>query len=343
MVGLPTNKAMRMLESGTTRFGEAAEYQCAFGGIGFKLTVTGSGNFNARLTWKNLHHLQVLRGYENLARIAYISLPPSRCFVSFPTGEARLIYDGIELQPGDLVFHRRGERMHQRTAGNSRWGLMSLPPTQLAHYRNSPNGRKIISPPVGRVLRPQRVAATRLLRAHAKVCYLAEAKDKSFAQPEAATLEHELLDALADCLRVEDMSDKWVTRRRRADIMSRFEDALTATDRQFTIPGLCAAIGVRERTFRVCCNEFLGMNPTRYVLLRRMNMARAALRRADPKTVSVAEIARSCQFSELGRFAVTYRTVFGELPSATLRSTPGQVELIGNMPRVRHWRVVDHR
>ena len=228
MAGLPTNKAMRMLESGTTRFGDADEYPCAFGGIGFKLTVTGSGDFNARLTWKNLHHLQVLRGYENLARIAYISLPPSRCFVSFPTSEAPLIYDGIELHPGDLVFHSRGERMHQRTVGNGRWGLMSLPPTQLAHHRNSPNGRKIISPPVGRVLRPQRVAATRLLRAHAKACHLAEAKDKSFGQPEAMTLEHELLDALVDCLRAEDMSDKWVTRRRRADTMSRFEDALTA-------------------------------------------------------------------------------------------------------------------
>ena len=320
MAGLPTNKAIRMLESGTTRFGDADEYPCAFGGIGIKLTVTGSGDFNARLTWKNLHHLQVLRGYENLARIAYISLPPSRCFVSFPTSEARLIYDGIELHPGDLVFHSRGERMHQRTVGNGRWGLMSWPPTQLAH---SPNGRKIISSPVGRVLRPQRVAARRLLRAHAKACHLAGAKDKSFGQPEAMTLEHELLDALVDCLRAEDISDKWVTRQRRADTMSRFEDALTADiSRQLTMPALCAAIGVRERTFRVCCHEFLGMNPTRYVLLRRMNLARAALRRADPKTVSVAEIARSCQFSELGRFAVTYRTVFGELPSATLRSTP---------------------
>jgi len=37
---------------------------------------------------------------------------------------------------------------------------------------------------------------------------------------------------------------------------------------------------------------------------------------------SVAEIARSCQFLELGRFAVTYRTIFGELPSTTLQRDP---------------------
>jgi hypothetical protein len=49
-------------------------------------------------------------------------------------------------------------------------------------------------------------------------------------------------------------------------------------------------------------------------------MVRSALRRADPETASVAEIARDHQFLELGRFAVVYRTVFGEMPSSTLRS-----------------------
>ena len=85
------------------------------------------------------------------------------------------------------------------------------------------------------------------------------------------------------------------------------------------MPALCSAVGVPERTLRVCCTEFLGMSPTRYLLLRRLNMARSALRRADPATASVAEIARIYQFHEPGRFAVTYRTVFGEMPSTTLR------------------------
>jgi transcriptional regulator GlxA family with amidase domain len=88
---------------------------------------------------------------------------------------------------------------------------------------------------------------------------------------------------------------------------------------QLNIPALCSAIGVPERTLRVCCTEFLDMSPARYLLLRRLNMVRSALRRADPETESVAEIARSCQFQEPGRFAVTYRTIFGEMPSSTLR------------------------
>jgi hypothetical protein len=48
-------------------------------------------------------------------------------------------------------------------------------------------------------------------------------------------------------------------------------------------------------------------------------MVRLALLRADPETTSVKEIARNHQFLELGRFAVVYRAVFGELLSFTLR------------------------
>jgi transcriptional regulator GlxA family with amidase domain len=99
-----------------------------------------------------------------------------------------------------------------------------------------------------------------------------------------------------------------------------FEDALTAhIGPRLNMSALCSEIGVPERTLRVCCTEFLGMSPIRYFLMRRLNMARSALRRADPATASVAEIARIHQFQEPGRFAVTYRTVFGEMPSTTLR------------------------
>jgi transcriptional regulator GlxA family with amidase domain len=72
----------------------------------------------------------------------------------------------------------------------------------------------------------------------------------------------------------------------------------------------------------MCCAEFLGVSPTRYLLLRRLNKARSALRRADPSTATVAEVARNYQFLELGRFAVTYRATFGESPSTTLQRSP---------------------
>ena len=49
------------------------------------------------------------------------------------------------------------------------------------------------------------------------------------------------------------------------------------------------------------------------------HLARRALMMATPATVTVAAIAMDHGFWELGRFATTYRSLFGESPSATLR------------------------
>jgi AraC-like DNA-binding protein len=316
----------RMAENGTATFANPDDYQAGIGDASVNLIVTGGGDFNARLTWLNLRRFHVLRASENLPRIAFISLSPAQVFVSFPASAGPpLTYGGLGLQFGDVVFHSRGERMHQRTNGESQWGLISLPPEQLAACGKALTGLKIVSPPAGRVLRPSRSAAVRLLRLHSKACRLAETRQKLVANPEVArALEQELLHALINCLTADDANGNLKTSRHHADIMARFEDALTAHS-SLNMPALCSAIGVPERTLRVCCTEFLGMSPTRYLCLRRLNRARSALRRADPATASVAEIARIHQFREPGRFAVTYRTVFGEMPSSTLRRAPTEL------------------
>ena len=85
---------------------------------------------------------------------------------------------------------------------------------------------------------------------------------------------------------------------------------------------LCARIGVTERILRSCCTEFLGIASSRYVLMRRLEQARRALRDADPEIVNVAEVAQRCGFPEAARFAAAYRGTFGETPSTTLRRVP---------------------
>jgi AraC-like DNA-binding protein len=316
-----------MVESAALTFSDPDGYAAGFDDIRINLTITGSGDFNARLTRLKLQQLEVHRCYESLPRIAYISLPPEQIFVSFPVGigvAASQISNGFALRNGDLVFHSRGERTYQRSNGACQWGLISLSPEQLAICSKALTGQSISSPRAGTILRPSRAEVSRFQRLFAQACRLAESGHKLIDRPEVArALEREMLHAIINCLTAKDASDNPRTRRHHAAVMGRFEESLgKRIDQTINMPALCAEIGVPARTLRMCCAEFLGVSPTRYVLLRRLNRVRWALRRADPSTASVAEIARSHQFLELGRFAVTYRTTFGELPSTTLQRAP---------------------
>ena len=311
-----------MAENGTLTFSDPDGYAAGFSDARINLTITGAGDFKARLTRLKLKDLEIYRCYESLPRIAYISLPPEQMFLSFPIGAVSLISDGFALRNGHIVLHGRGERTHQRSNGACQWGLISLSPEQFASCGKALTGQAIAPPHASRILRPARADALRFQRLFAQACRLAEAgRQKLIERPEVArALKQELLHAIINCLTADETDDNPKTRHHHAAVMVRFEETLShRIDQKLNVPALCAELGVPARTLRMCCAEFLGVSPTRYLLLQRLNKARWALRRADPSATSVTEIARSHQFQELGRFAETYRTVFGELPSTTLQ------------------------
>jgi len=321
-----------MAENGTLRFGDPARYSAGLGDVRINLTITGAGDFNAKLTRLNLKHLDIYRMHESLPRIAYISLPPELTYLSFPVGKAAHIFDGIAIRSGDMVLHSRGEHMHQRTNGHCQWGLISLSPTQLASCGKALTGRPIEAPPASKIFRPSQAAQSGFHGLFRQACRLVETRKNLLEYPEVSrALEQEMLRAIINCVIANQVNDKSKnspksnpkTRHHHADLMARFEEALEKSiDRKLNMPALCAAIGVPERTLRGCCTEVLGVSPTRYLLLRRLNRARDALRRANSSRASVAEVARNHQFLELGRFSVMYRAIFGESPSDTLNRDP---------------------
>jgi AraC-like DNA-binding protein len=298
------------------------DYSAAIGAGRVDLFVTAGGDFDGRLTWLNLGELNVLQGRENLPRIGFVALPPVQAIISFPASrESSLTYCGIGLHFGDFVFHGLGERSHQRTDGGGIYALISLSYEKLAACSKALTGQSISPPSDGKIMRPARGAAKTLLALYSKTCRLVETRPELMANPGVArSLEQEMLHALVNCLTGEKIGESAGRRRRHTHIMVRFEEALAVqNDPHLNLSTLCAAIDVPERTLRLCCVEFLGMSPIRYHLLRRLNRARSALRRAHPEPTSVRAVALELQFHELGRFAAAYRAAFGETPSSTLR------------------------
>jgi AraC-like DNA-binding protein len=307
---------------GTSVFTEPADYQAGFRGAEIKVVLTRKGDFTARLTWVELPHLHLLHSRESLPRIVCIAPARKRVCVAFPTKFNRpVVWNGVALQSGDAGFHGRGECAHQRTSGPSEWAFILSSPGYLARYGKALTGLDLSPPVGGRVLRPSPIAAARLRRLHAKVCRLAETNPMVIGHRQVSrALQDDLLLALVNCLTTGRARDGAIPKRAHARIINLFEDLLASHfDRQLSTSNICASLGVSERTLRVCCAEFLGVSPGRYIRLRRLNLVRAALRRASPATASVAELARRYGFSELGRFAALYRSVFRESPSSTLR------------------------
>ena len=228
---------------------------------------------------------------------------------------------GTELQPGDIMFHSLGERLHQTTAGGSVWSLITLDPVLLDDYSRVLFERPLSPPGEGRVLRPAKRNVARLRRLHAQACRLAETRPKMLAHPEVArAIEKDLIHALVSCLIRVKVNEEGAAKRHHTRVMIRFEEVLADhLGRMPRMPELCERVGVSDRTLRSSCIEFLAISPARYVLLRRLNAARRALRHADPDLANVAELARLNGFTHPGRFAEMYRAAFDESPSSTLR------------------------
>jgi AraC family ethanolamine operon transcriptional activator len=133
-------------------------------------------------------------------------------------------------------------------------------------------------------------------------------------------MEQEAIETLAECLSAGKVYLETPATRRHQEVMLRFEELLQT--RLIQHPGakeLSAAIHVSERLLNKCCKQVLGMSPTSYVRLRALHAVHRILRSENPGTTSVSRVARSHGFESLGHFAAAYRSLFGELPSASFR------------------------
>jgi len=163
-------------------------------------------------------------------------------------------------------------------------------------------------------------AMGRLHRLTKAAAGLAEDAPAVLGHPEAARgLEQALIGAMVDCLSSAGPNEDRTTLRQHAAIMRRFHEAIERHGNEpLYVPEVCEEIGASERTLRTCCQEHLGTGPKHFLLLRRMNMVRRDLQYAASGETTVTEIATRYGFWQFGRFAVAYKALFEESPSATL-------------------------
>jgi AraC-like DNA-binding protein len=288
--------------------------------------VTTPGNFHAELTRVDFYRLWMSRCNESLPRILNIApTPMERAVIIFPTDERQpaLRVSGMALSSGQIITWCSTAPIHHLTAAACRWGSMSLTCEDVAGFTETILGRELTLPTFLGCIRPAAPLLSRLSNLRDAAGHLARTAPDILAQSEVArAMEQALLHATFLCLGGGETATRG-SHHRHAVIMRRLEALFEANpDRTLYLTELCAAVRASDRTLRACCQEYLGMSPTRYLWLRRMHLARRALRTADPAMATVTGIATNHGFWELGRFSVAYRALFAEPPLATLRQPP---------------------
>jgi len=300
-----------MPSSAVRTFSDADEYAAAIRAAAVDFTVTGRGDFNAKLVRIDLHRLWMQRLSDSLPRIADVtSLVSGRAYITFYTKPGPSVFwDGVECHPSAIVRFGQADERYQRSSGATDFATMSLPSEDIASLGETMSGLDLTTPRDTLSITPARAALTRLQRLHAAAGDLAENAPEIIANVDAARgLEQALIEAMVDCFARGDRRGRNLALGQHAIVMRRFRRVVEESPEQpLFIPEICKAIGVSERTLRMCCQEHLGMAPKRYLLLRRMHLARGALRQAGPRSTSVTAIGTRYGFWELGRFAVEYQ------------------------------------
>jgi AraC-like DNA-binding protein len=314
-----------MLSSAVRTFTDPDHYTTAIRQGTSEVTLTARGHFGAKLTRIDLPSLWMQRFSETVPRIKHTTGWGGRSIIAFPTQPGlRQSWNGADLQPTHVIRFKPGSSYYQHSAGPSAYGSMSLPLADLVALGAAIAGRDLSVPLDTQILTPTRSAMTKLQRLHAAAGHLAEIAPEIIANPDAARgLEQALIEAMVGCMTGDDTGENRASQRRHEHIMRRFHLLMDERpDQPFYIPEVCKAIGVSDRTLRMCFQEQLGMSPKQFLIRRRMHMVRRDLTRALSTAATVTEIATHYGFWDFGRFAGAYKSMFGELPSAVLARAP---------------------
>jgi AraC-like DNA-binding protein len=314
------------MPSSTVRsFTDPDDYAASILGADVDLMIRDRGDFRAKLVRIDLGQLQMRRLSDDLPRIAHSTDIAGQAVVSFRTHPGpNLVRDGVEMSMSNLIW-RCSEASHfQKSEGFAKWGVVSLPMEQWTVIDAAFAGCDLTLPKDALSVTPPPAALAKLQRLHAAAGDLAEYAPAVVSHPEAAHgLEQALIGAMVGCLVNGEVTEDRAARRQHSMILRKFYRAIDERPGEaLYIPELCTAIGVSDRTLRVCCQEQLGMSPKRYLLVRRMHMARRVLRESVPTETTVTEIATRYGFWQFGRFAGVYKKLFGESPSTMLDRAP---------------------
>ena len=256
---------------------------------------TAKGKFHSDITQIGLNQLWMQRFHQQLAQVNSVAIRPGRKVIGFLTKEHLPTFQhcGMDVSAGTIIVNDF-DVMHQRSGADLHYGSMSLALDDFDAAAKAISGYEFPGTTVKHLVRPSPAHMSRLLELHKLVGQLAETTPHILELPEVIqALEQQLIHIMVRCLTDGLPSRMSLGNQRHDAIVAKFEEYLEANpNTPLYLPEICAAVGAAERTFRVACEQHLGMGPIRYLFLRRMHLVRRMLLQAIPSTTTITRKSR---------------------------------------------------
>jgi AraC-like DNA-binding protein len=291
----------------------------------FELTQTGRGPLRGQADCLHVGGTRLVREIHRPAMVWTTAFEPQFVVFALPIRwEGELAYNGEPVRRGDLFrFSDPGGYFGRNAQGGREVISAGLSRQTVLETLAMLRGVDADDVEIGNGALPLGETTADWLRAT-----LAQLIDDTIAHPDvledallvtrrASDIETLLLDALAAAM--ESSRGSVRSYLYPSKIVRRVEEYfLESPHRKVSLADLCAAAGVSAPTLYKAFDAVCDITPLKYLRLRRLSLARSTLRKATPHRGIVKDAALGLGLTELGRFAVEYRALFGETPSATL-------------------------
>jgi AraC-like DNA-binding protein len=304
-----------------TRLRDFEAFAASVPGGSVAATPLRNAPFSAETTELRLGGDLVLQVGRTTSVMGLGGVDPASTWILLPLGVAETLrLNGRAVGPGDVALYAPGADHEGANSHDTVRALLTLPGPTADALLEPPRRSPLRRPGAHAVLRVDRRAwarAASLLKAASEVA--AEDPEVFEAAEARRSLRDEVLEALRGLLRADPHGGGARPRALRATparqrIVRAVEDHLRADPGRPAGTGdLCAALGVSPSRLRAAFVASFAVSPDRYLRLRRLALARAALRSAEgPRRASVEEVAAAHGFWDAQAFAREYRELFGE-------------------------------
>jgi hypothetical protein len=157
-----------MPSSAVRTFGDPDDYAASIRTGDVELTVSGRGQFAAKVTRIEFHRLWMQRFADSLSRIIHSALITRRAMVQFRTLPGpSLFVGGLEIGPTNILRHSLQDDFHQRSSGPGSFAAMSLPVEDMVALGAAIGDLDLTPPKDPTLVAPSPAAMARLQTLHA--------------------------------------------------------------------------------------------------------------------------------------------------------------------------------